>query len=305
MAANTGNFAQLLTPGLRKVFFEWLKDQPTQYDKYLNTNKSKRNYEEDLLVAGLGTMPQKFEGNPIIYQDPVQGNKKRYTHLSYGLGFRVTREMYDDDLYGPMHRMSKELARSGYNAREIVCANVLNNGGNTAVLGFNTAESLFFGLTAQVGHALLRGGTFPNRASTDADLGIAALEAAVINFSKQVDESGFPILIKPRMLLIPPDSQMIAEELLGSEYRPYTATNEINAIRKYGLNYMVCNYLTDPDSWFLLAATGEHDLNYFERMPLEFQSGDDFDTGDAKFKGGQRFSAGYGDWRGTYGSFGA
>jgi phage major head subunit gpT-like protein len=300
MAANTGAFANLLVPGLRKVFFEWLKDQEMQYDKFLNGNTSKRAFEEDLLIAGLGTMPQKAEGAPVIFQDPIQGNKKRYTHITFALGFRVTREMYDDDLYGPMQRMSKELGRSGSNAREVSGANVLNNGGNTAFIGFNTGESLF-----SVSHALVRGGTFANRATTDADLGIASLEAGVINFSKQVDESNFPIMVKPKMLVIPPDSQMIAEELLGSEYRPYTATNEINAIRKFGMNYMICHYLTDPDSWFLLAKLGEHDLNFFQRQAIDFQSGDDFDTGDAKYKSTQRFSVGFGDWRGTYGSFGA
>lgn len=300
MAANTGSFAQLLVPGLRKVFFEWLKDQPKQYTEFTNQLTSKRNFEEDLLIAGLGTMPAKTEGAPIIFQDPIQGTKKRYTHVSFGLGFRVTREMYDDDLYGPMQRMSKELARSSANAKEIVGAAPLNNGFNTAFAGFTTGEPLF-----SVSHTLLRGGTGSNKASTDADLGVASLEAGVINFSKQVDESGFPIMVKPKKLIIPPDSQMIAEELLGSEYRPYTATNEINAIRKFGIEYMISHFLTTADDWYLLAAKGEHDINFFDRMSTTFQSGDDFDTGDAKFKAGHRVSSGFGDWRGTFGSSGA
>lgn len=300
MPTNTGNMSQVLAPGLRKVFFQWLKERATEYSAIFNMNSSKRAYEEDLMIAGLGTMPQKSEGSPIIYQDPVQGTKKRYTHLTYGLGFRVTNEMYEDDLYGPMNRMSKELAKAGRNVREVVSANVLNNAFDIAFTGFNAGESL-----CSTSHALLGGGTFGNRPSVDADVGLASLEAAIINFDQLVDERNMPVLIQPKWLIINPGDRMIAEELLNSEYRPYTATNEINAVRKFGISYMVSHYLTDADSWFLLADKGDHDLNFFERQAVRFQNGDDFDTGDAKFKAFQRFSVGYGDWRGVYGSTGA
>lgn len=299
MPTNTGNMSQLLAPGLRKVFFQYLREKPQEYASIFNINPSKRAYEEDLMIAGLGTMPQKTEGSPIIYQDPIQGTKKRYTHLTYGLGFRVTMEMYEDDLYGPMNRMAKELAKAARNVREVVSANVLNNSFSTSFVGFNTGEALC------QSHTLIGGGSYSNTPSTQADIGIASLEAAIINFDTLVDERNMPVLIAPKWLVIHPNDRMIAEELLNSEYRPYTATNEINAVRKFGVSYNVNHYLTDSDAWWLLGDKDDHDLNFFERAATRMQNGDDFDTGDAKYKAFQRFSVGFGDWRGVYGSSGA
>lgn len=303
MPTTTGQFAQLLAPGLRKIFFQHLKERPAQYSMIANMNTSSRAYEEDLEMAGLGIMPTKPEGTAITYQDPVQGGKRRYTHVSYGLGFRVTEEMYADDLYGPMKRMTRELAKGARNVREVTFFNVLNNGFTTEVgfPKFGTTESLF-----NTAHVLIGGGTLANRASTDADLGVAALEAAILLFDNLTDENGIPIVIKPKHLIVPPALKQVAREILGSEFRPYTANNEVNAvIQNDSLSDMVVNYLTDSDSWFLLADKDEHDLNFFEREPVRFQNGDDFDTGDAKFKAFQRFSVGHGEWRGTFGSLGA
>lgn len=303
MPTTTGQFSQLLAPGLRKIFFQHLKERPPQYSSLFNMNTSSRAYEEDLEIAGLGIMPTKPEGAAITYQDPVQGGKRRYTHVSYGLGFRVTEEMYSDDLYGPMKRMTRELAKGARNVREVVSFNILNNG-FTTVFGFpkfGTNQSLF-----NTAHTLIGGGTLANRSAVDADLGVAALEAAILLFDNLTDENGIPIVIKPKHLIVPPGLKQIAREILGSEFRPYTTNNEINAlIQNDSLADMVVNYLTDADSWFLLADKDEHDLNFFEREAVRFQNGDDFDTGDAKFKAFQRFSVGVGEWRGTFGSLGA
>lgn len=303
MPTTTGQFGQLLAPGLRKIFFQHLKERPAQYSMIANINSSSRAYEEDLEMAGLGTMPTKPEGTSILYSDPTQGGKRRYTHVSYGLGFRVTEEMYADDLYGPMKRMTRELAKAARNVREVTFFNVLNNGFTTEVgfPKFGTTESLF-----NTAHVLIGGGTLANRASTDADLGVAALEAAILLFDNLTDENGIPIVLKPKHLIVPPALKQVAREILGSEFRPYTANNEVNAvIQNDSLSDMVVNYLTDSDSWFLLADKDEHDLNFFEREAVRFQNGDDFDTGDAKFKAFQRFSVGHGEWRGTFGSLGA
>ena len=297
----TGAFSQLLVPGLRRVFFQHLKERPTQYDKIFNTHTSSRAFEEDLEVAGLGTMPTKLEGTATIYQDAIQGGKKRYTHISFGLGFRVTIEMMEDDLYNVMRRMSRELAKAARNVREVRSFNVFNNAFTTE-FGFQK----FGNNEALIGtHTLLGGGTFANRPATDADLGIASLEAAILNYDTLVDEQNMPALIMPKVVLVHPEFKQVARELLNSEFRPYTANNEINAIMQEGLTWFMSQYLTDTDAWFLLADKADHDLNFFERAAVRFQNGDDFDTGDAKFKAFQRFSVGAGEWRGVYGSTGA
>lgn len=302
MPAVTGAFSHLLAPGLRKVFFQHLNERPEEFSKIFNMETSSRAYEEDLEIVGLGTMPVKPEGTGITYQDPSQGEKKRYTHVTYGYGYRVTMEMMEDDLYGVMKKMTKELAKGGRNVKEVTAFNLLNNG-FTTTFGFPKSganETLF-----NTAHTLLGGGTLANRPSTDADLGIASLEAAVITFHTWTDEKGIPVVIQPKIVLHHPDNIMTARELLGSQYRPYTGNNEVNAIMKEGLEAFTSHYLTDADAWFLLAGKDDHDLKFFTRRSMAFQNGDDFDTGDAKFKAFQRFSVGVGEWRGVYGTTGA
>lgn len=301
MPMTTGQISQLLAPGLRKIFFQHLKEREPQYSRIANMNKSDRAYEEDLEFAGLGTMPEKPEGTATVYQDATQGGKKRYTHVSFGLGFRVTQEAYADDLYGPMRKMSRELGKAARNVREVRFFNVLNNAFTTefGFPKFGANEALI-----STAHTMIGGGTQANRLTTDMDLGVAALEAAILLFDNMLDEMSMPVVQMPKWLIVPPALKQIATEILGSEYRPYTANNEINAlIRNNSIKMEMVNYLADADSWFVL--TDEHDLNFFERAAVRFQNGDDFDTGDAKFKSFQRFSVGAGEWRGIFGSLGA
>lgn len=303
MPANTGQFSQLLAPGIRKIFFQHLKLRPPQYTRIANMLTSERAYEEDLEMMGLGTMPVKDEGSPIIYQDAKQGGKVRATHISFGMGFRITVEMWEDDLYGPMRKMPRELAKAANNVRDVRFFNMLNNGfvaaANIGFLKNGVNEALF-----STAHTLLGGGTLANRSAVDADLGIASLEAAVLLFDNLVDETGFPITLQPKMIVASPSLKQIGRELLGSEFKPYTSGNEINAVREEGLRMEIVNFLTNANSWALLAEKGEHDLNFYQRTATQFQNGDDFDTGDAKFKGFQRFSVSVGEWRGTFGSQG-
>jgi hypothetical protein len=209
----------------------------------------------------------------------------------------------DDDLYGPMKRMTKELAKSGRNIREVVSFNVFNNAfTSTLQSGFPKLGNTEALITTS--HTLIGGGTAANRPTTDADLGIASLEAAILHYDTLNDEVGMPIYIVPKLLLCHPENKQVARELLTSEFRPYTTNNEINAVMQEGLTWMQSQYLTDTDAWFLLAAKEDHDLKFFERTAIQFQNGDDFDTGDAKFKAFQRFSVGAGEWRGIYGTTG-
>lgn len=302
MPTNTGQFGQLLAPGLRKIFFQSYKEVEPQYTQLAKAGTSDRAYEEDLEVIGLGSMPAKPEGTSITYQEPAQGGKVRYTHVSYGLGFRVTHEMWSDDLYSVMRKMPKELGKAARNIREVTFWNLCNNGFST-VYGFpknGTNEAVF-----NTAHTLLGGGTLANRATVDADFGVAALEAAILLFDNLTDELGFPITVMPKWVVHTPTIKQAVREVLGSEYRPYTANNEINAVRQDGLQSFMVRYLTDSDSWFVFADKSEHDFNFITREDVKFQNGDDFDTGDAKFKAFQRFSVGVGDWRGSFGSQGA
>lgn len=301
MPANTGMFGQLLAPGLRKIFFQSYKETPSMYSKLFKLGTSSRAYEEDLEIVGLGTMPEKPEGTNITYQEPAQGGKKRYTHVSFGLGFRVTVEMWEDDLYGIMKKMPKELGKAARNVREVRAWNVLNNGFSTE-FGFtkNGANEALF----NTAHTLLGGGTLANRSALDADVGIASLEAAILLFDNLTDDMGFPVDITPRWLIHGPGDRMRVEEILGSEKTPYTNNNEPNVIRQ-GIQPLMVKYLTDPDSWFLFGDKDDHDFNFITRTDVRFQNGDDFDSGDAKFKAFQRFSVGAGDWRGSFGSQGA
>lgn len=298
MTTTTGAHSNILAPGLRTIFFNSYREMDTEYTKFLNMQTSSRNYEDDYEMAGLGTMGTKPEGTATTYADPTPGSTKRYTHTSFGLGFRVTREAYDDDLYGPMRKMSTNLGRAGRNVREVRGANVLNDAFDTSVTGFKSSLSL-----CDRDHTLLKGGTAHNTPATQVDLSMAALEAAIISFDDLVDEDGIPMVMIPRRLLVPTASQFIAEELVGSEKQPESSNNAINPVARRGISVVVLHYLTDSDAWFLQG--DQHDMNFIVRTDLEFQSGDDFDTGDAKFKAFQRFSTGFGDWRGIYGSSGA
>lgn len=301
MAFNSGQGSRLLAPGIRNVIFQAYREKATVYDKIFNVKTSKRAYEEDLEFVGLGIMTEQPEGESVTYTTPTQGELKRYTHVSFGGAFRITRQMKDDDLYGIVNgragKMARELGKGARAIRETRAANVFNNG-FTVADGFpknGTQETLF-----NTAHTQLMGPSVSNRGAVD--LSQAALEAAIIAFRKLTDENGIPIVVMPEQLIVPPELIMVARELLGSEYRPYEANNTINPTRADRLSMQDWNYLTDTDAWFVAAAKGDHDLNFIVRTDLEYEYSDDFDTGDMKNKAFQRFSVGHGDWRGVYGS---
>lgn len=301
MPAVTGAFSHLLAPGIRKVFFMHLKDRKMEHEEIFTTLTSNRNYEEHLELAALGTMPQKPEGSNVIYQDFIQGDLKRFTHKTFALGFRATEEMMEDDLYGQIMRNTKALKRSAVNAKEVLCFNVFNNSFTTE-FGYpkNGANEALVGTT----HTLLGGGTASNRPATDVDISFAALEAAILHFNTLVDDRNMPLDIMPEKLLHHPEQLFLVEELLNSQYRPHTANNEVNAL-KGRLTPMWSRYLTDPDAWWVVGEKNEDGFVLFNRRALRLQNGDDFDSGDAKFKASMRISAGCSEWRYVYGSTGS
>ncbi len=297
MTMNRGGFANTVVPGYRKIVFETYKERPMEYAKIVNKNTSKRAYEEDFPIAGLGALANKPEGASVFYQDGIQGVAKRYTWATFGLGFRITREMWEDDLYGVFgNKFSKSLGRSARNNEEVVGHSPFNNAFNTAFSGFVAGESLCGA------HVTLRGSTIRNRPVADADFGLLTLQAAIEHFHALTDESGMPILFVPKRVIHSAGDHWMVNQVLKSQFLPGTNLNDVNVVQSEGLMPHLSHYLTDPDAWFIQC--DEHDVNYFSRRPFAFRSGDDMDTGDAKFNGTQRHGAGFGDWRGIYGSSG-
>jgi hypothetical protein len=299
MATNSALFTPLYAPGLRKIVFDGYAEMPTEYDKFLNVSSvDKRQYLDDYKMGGFGTVPTKAEGTSIVYDDPVPGSTVRYSWTPYGKGFRVTHEAMVDELYGPMRRMAKAMGRSFRNQVEVIGAGLLNNAFSVANGGFDGKA-----LCAS-DHPLLRGGTARNRPTAFVDFGVTALQDALIDFERMVDDSGFPISYRAKYLVIPPETWTQAREVLGSQFKPYTSDNEINTLANEGLTLVVSHYMTDTDAWFLLADKSDHDLQFFHREKFTTDAADDFDTGDGKMKGYMRNGVGYGDWRGVWGSQG-
>lgn len=301
MPANTAQFSKLLAPGLRKVFFENYKQFPEEYSRIANVETSKRAFEEELTVMGLGLFTEKPEMDKIGYDSGKQGNVKRYTHVSHAQGFRVSREMWQDDLYNVMKRMSKELAIAARLTVEYAFGELLDDAfdGNEYTGADGSA------LCAE--HDLIVGSTYTNKASADTDLGIGALRSASERMERTPNERGLPDASRGRgkTILVSPTYQWVAEEILKTELKPYTSDNTLNAFQGMNMEYFVSHYTSNDDLWLLLAPKQMHDIKFFWRMKPQFENEDDFDTKDAKFTGYMRFSLGFTDWRGVDGSAGS
>jgi len=301
VATTTQNFSHLLAPGLRKAFFDKFKQWEEEYSKIFTVLTSKRAYEEELTTAGLGRFERKGEGQSVIYDNPIQGNKKRYTHVSYALGFRVTREMWQDDLYGVMKKVSQELAMAARQTVEIEAAALLDDAFSGSLYTGADSKAL-----CATDHPLLVGGTYANEPSTQIDLGIGALRSASERMEKTVSERGHPIQVgRGKVLLVSPTYQWVAQEIIRTrDGKPYTSENTANAFNEMDLSYTVNHFISDEDLWMLFAQKEKHDLKLFWRQKPIFENSDDFDTKDAKFSGYMRFSLGWTDWRGVDGSSG-
>lgn len=301
-AIATGNFAQAIWPGINAWYGNAYAEWPQEYDKIFMVEKSNKHHEEDALFSGFGLMSIKGEGSPVSYDTARQGYTTRYTHDTYGLGFVITREMYEDDLYGVIgKKKARAMARSVRQTKETVCANVLNRGFNTSYLGGDGKE-LF-----ATDHPNVSGGTFQNELSTAADLSEAALEQALIDIGKWTDDRGLKAAVRVKRMIVPVDLEWEACRLLETEMRVDTANNDISAIYKKGAvpeGYHVNHYLTDTDAWFLVTDVDDG-LKMFERRADEFTVDNDFDTDNAKYKATSRYVPGWSDPRGAYASPGA
>ena len=302
MAIFTTNFAELLLPGLRKVYGDTYKDWPEEYSKVFKLETSKKSKEDDLSMSGLGLVPQKPEGQGITYDTAFQGLKKTYTHLAFGMGVAITREMFEDDLYRKMKSMASGLARSVRHTIEIEGANVLNR----AFDGTNYADGSDGLELCSDAHTTIGGGNYRNELATSADLDITSFEAALVDIETQfIDERGLKLRVMPQKMVIHPSNIWQAKKILKSGQEPDTANNAINpgmGILPGG--FIVMHELSDADAWFITTDV-PNGLTWFWRRKPEFTKDNDFDTENAKFKTTMRFSHGWTDPRGIYGSPGA
>lgn len=300
MATTRGQFAQLLAPALHDVIYEDLDSHVEEFSQTFNVASSSRAYEEDVLLAGLGQVPVKPEGEVIRMDDPIQGGSYRYTHQSYALGFQVTREMWTDDQYGIMKRVSGDFAASIKQTIESTAANILTNG-FTASTGTITIDGVTLYNTA---HPLLGGGTYSNRASTDISLSVSGLQEIILLFEKMVNERGLLKMSIPETLLIPPELQYTAGEILNSAYKPNTGNNDVNVMQGR-LEPSINHYLTLSTAWYVFGKKSSHHLKFFWREQPQFDNQDDFFTKGANFSTFFRFSVGATYWHGTAASRGA
>ena len=297
------NADDLLHVGLDEVLFMKYKEQKPVYAQIFDIRGSDRKNEDISGFSGFGTLINKPEGTPLAYDDPYQGYKTTFTHLSYGLGFRVTYEMQHDDLYDVIKRMPSALADTVVRFKDTACANVFNNGFSV------TGTSFMSGMDGQdlfaLSHPLSGGGTYQNLLTTAADLSVSSLEEALYTMRLTVGDRNELLDLNPKILLVPPQLERTAFELLKSSGRPDTANRADNWLNTQGLQMIVWNRLTDTNAWFLLTDKAYHNLLYYNRQELETDSDRDFNTKDLLYSVMTRFSVGWADWRGVFGTPGA
>lgn len=296
----TGNFPKALRPGVKKWWGRAYDEHPVEYTVLFDEDTSDKSYEELVEATGFGLAPTKTEGAATTYDTESQGTLTRSTHVAYGLGFIITREEMDDNLYMEVGKQrSRALAFSFRQTKEVVAANIYNRAFNSSYT-FGDGKELL-----ATDHPTLNG-TQSNELSTSADLSEASLEDLSIQVSKAKNSRGLRIALRKRCLIVPPDLEFEANRIYNSVLQNDTANNAINALRATGAfpeGIKVNHYLTDSDAFFIRTAlpsgTG---LVCFNRVPISFDDDNDFDTKNAKFKGYERYSFTAGDFRALYGS---
>ena len=298
----SSNFAKALWPGVNAWYGKSYGEHKTEYTDLFDTYKSSKSFEEDMGISSFGLASQKGEANGIVYDEENQAFLTRYSHVVYALGFQISRELVEDDQYGIVgQRRAKALAFSMRQTKEIIAANVYNRAFTAAYKGGDGKEM------CATDHPNWAGGTWSNELTTAADLSEASLEQACIDISKWTNDRGLKIAVMPESLIIPSDLAFEAERILASPYRVGTADNDINALKsmgKFSGGVKINHYLTDVDAWFI-RTNAPDGMKHFQRRPMQFGIDNDFDTENAKFKATERYSFGWTDPRGIFGSPGA
>jgi hypothetical protein len=299
---NRARFRKLLQEGLNTVFGLEFRRYEQEWRPIYAVENSTKAYEEDVLLAGLAGAPVKPEGAPVAYDQGGEAFTSRYVHETIALAFSLTEEAEEDGLYGSFgSKYSKALARSMQHTKEVKGAATINNGYDSSFPGGDGVE-LFSTL-----HPLFGGGTQANTFTTQADLSETSLEEALIAISKFVDERSIPVAVRATKLIIPTDLCFVAERLLASPYRPGTADNDINAMKKMGMipgGAHKNHRLTDPNQWTLITDCPDG-LKHMVRKNIQRGLEGDFETGNMRYKARERYTFGWSDYRGSFGSSGS
>jgi hypothetical protein len=302
MAISRAQLLKELLPGLNALFGLEYAKYGEEHKEIFETETSERSFEEETKLSGFTAAPVKNEGAALAYDNAQEAWTARYNHETIAQGFSLTEEAIEDNLYDSLSgRYTKALARSMAYTKQVKAANVLNNG---FTAGFNGGDGVPLFSTA---HPLVSGGTNSNRPSTNADLNETSLENAVIQIAGWTDERGLLIAAKPVKLVVPPALMFVATRLLETELRVGTADNDINAIKNKGSipgGYTVNHYLTDTNGWYLTTDV-PNGMKHFVRVPLQNSMDGDFDTGNVRYKSRERYSFGFSDPLGMFGSPGA
>jgi phage major head subunit gpT-like protein len=301
--ATRGAFAPLLAPGLYDIIYEDLEMHPEEYSQIFTVLPSQRAYEEEQLIAGLGSVPKKFENQAMAYDDPVLGGSIRTVHDEYALGFHISRPLWDDDQYGIMKKVAQDFGPSIRQTVESAAANIFNNAFSST--GTLTVDGVSLCNTA---HPLLAdersaGGSYSNRSAADAALSETVLQELILLFEKMVNERGLLKQAIPRTLLVPADLQFAASKIMDSPYEPTTGNNAVNTMQNR-LTVILNHYLTSKTMFFLLADKRERTNRFWWRTKPELDSQDDFNTKGAAFSVYMRFSTNVAYWHGIAGSNG-
>ena len=302
MAISRAQLLKELLPGLNALFGLEYARYGEEHKEIYETETSERSFEEETKLSGFSAAPVKNEGSAIQYDNAQEAWTTRYNHETIALGFSITEEAIEDNLYDSLSaRYTKGLARAMAYTKQVKAASVLNNGFSAAYVG-GDGVSLF-----STSHPLVGGGTNSNTPTTQADLNETSLESAVIQIAGWTDERGLLIAAKPCKLIVPPSLQFVATRLLETKLRVGTNNNDINALENNGSipeGYTQNHFLTDVNAWFLTTDV-PNGMKHFERTPLQNSMDGDFDTGNVRYKSRERYSFGWSDPLGIWGSSGS
>ena len=300
MAISRAQLLKELLPGLNALFGLEYARYGEEHKEVYETEKSERSFEEETKLSGFSAAPVKAEGTALSYDNAQEAFTARYNHETIALGFSITEEAIEDNLYDSLSaRYTKGLARAMAYTKQVKAANVLNNAYNAAYPGGDGVSLL------NSAHPLVNGGTNANTPSTAADLNETSLENAVIQIAAWTDERGLLIAAKPKKLIVPPALQFVATRLLDTKLRVGTNNNDVNAIENNGSipeGYTINHFLTATNAWFLTTDV-PNGLKHFVRTPLQNSMDGDFDTGNVRYKARERYSFGWSDPLGIYGSY--
>jgi len=304
MAITRAQLVKELEPGLNALFGMEYDRYENEHEAIFSIENSDRAFEEEVMLTGFGSAPVKQEGAGVNYDSAQESFTARYSHETIALAFALTEEAIEDNLYDRLSvRYTKALARSMANTKQVKGAGILNNAFNTGG-SYNGGDGVSLCNSA---HPTALGPNFSNTPATAADLNETSLEQGIIDVAGFTDERGLKVAIQVTKMVVPKELQFTAERLMKTTLRPGTADNDINAVRSMGMvpqGYTVNHFLTDVDAWFLLT-DAPNGLKMFQRSPIKTAFEGDFDTGNVRYRARERYSFGWSDPRGIYGSEGA